>query len=126
MIGINTNQTPNIESIIWHHSQSSQPGRLQPEVEVWAAVLKRAALDLKGFIKLARTDASLWELPDFRSEAQGLIDFFLMPSYDVGGFGFICSILNTTPEALKENKVTKRIQELKRLMQAYDATATAH
>ncbi|MGN7614677.1 hypothetical protein ACQZV8_21620 [Magnetococcales bacterium HHB-1] len=126
MTETNIDQTINIQSTVWPQRQFFPQNIQQPEVDLWGAVLKRAVRDLQDFVRLVRADSSLWNIPDFKDEAQSLLDFFVNPSYEIGGFGFICAIFNTTPEALKKNKAMQAIQELEMSMRNHNPKIQMH
>ena len=67
---------------------------MEPERELWVAVLAQAVRDADSLVKRVQKKPELWGNPLFRSEVRHLKQFFRSQSLVVGSFGFICGLMN--------------------------------
>ena len=79
---------------------------IRSERELWIAVLKQATDDAEAMAIQVQANPNLWTDPLFREEAIDLRQYFQSQSMDLGGFGFICDLMDLDPE-----KAAKRIHE---------------
>lgn len=84
-------------------SVSTKVDKNKAEIDLWCAVLHRAIKDAKLLMIRLRKDPMLADNHEFRSETNHLHRFFLSKSMQVGGFGFICELLDiNTDRALQQ------------------------
>ncbi|MBF0182239.1 MAG: hypothetical protein HQM03_19660 [Magnetococcales bacterium] len=77
--------------------------RINPEVDLWVAVLILAIKDAARLARKGSKNPQLWDDPNFRAEAIHLKKYFHNKSMRVGGFGFICELLDINPEQALRN-----------------------
>ncbi|MGN7612740.1 hypothetical protein ACQZV8_11725 [Magnetococcales bacterium HHB-1] len=83
-----------------------------PELQLWIVVLRQAIRDVRLLAMKARRDPDLRENRIYQHEALELINYFHQPAYHIGGFGFICTILNTEPALMRQKIETPFLLEL--------------
>ena len=71
---------------------------INPERELWIAVLKQATDDAEGMAIQVQDNPNLWSDPLFREEAMDLRQYFQDQSMAPGGFAFICDLMDLDPE----------------------------
>ncbi len=71
---------------------------MEPERELWIAVLAQAVRDAEMLVKKVRKKPELWGNHLFRSEVRHLKQFFRSQSMEVGSFGFICGLMEVEPD----------------------------
>ncbi|MBF0186237.1 MAG: hypothetical protein HQM06_17855 [Magnetococcales bacterium] len=70
---------------------------MEPEKELWIAVLHQAVNDTERLLEKVRKKPALWNNHLFRSEVRHLKTYFRTQSMEPGGFGFICSLMAIDP-----------------------------
>ena len=79
---------------------------VNPERELWIAVLKQATDDAEAMAFQVQDNPNLWSDPLFREEAMDLRQYFQDQSTAPGGFVFICDLMDWDPV-----QAAKRIHE---------------
>jgi hypothetical protein len=70
---------------------------MEPEKELWIAVLHQAVNDTERLLEKVRKKPALWNNHLFRAEVRHLKTYFRTQSMEPGGFGFICSLMSVDP-----------------------------
>lgn len=91
---------------------SSQHVNIEPETELWIAVLARAVKDTEMLLDRVRKNPALWENHLFRSEVMDLKRYFRSRSMEPGGFGFICSLMELDPDQSAQQIHEKYLRHL--------------
>ena len=71
---------------------------MEPETNLWIAVLAQAVRDAKTLVKRVQEKPELWGNPLFRYEVRHLKQFFRSQSLAVGSFRFICDLMSVDPD----------------------------
>ena len=91
---------------------SNRSSFISPETSLWLAVLKEAIKDAQLLVNAARCHPELKANDTFRSEVKELESYFTNPSSSVGGFEFICSIIDADSKNLGKAIVKKYFRGL--------------
>jgi hypothetical protein len=78
-----------------------------PEQILWIAVLNQAIRDTRTLVRKIEKNPDLWADYLFRTNARNLTRYFKEQSMDLGGFGFICELIQIDSE-----QAFQRIDEL--------------
>jgi hypothetical protein len=78
-----------------------------PEMDLWIAVLNQAVKDTRILAEKVRQSPSVWASPLFRTDVHNLTQYFNRQSMELGGFGFICDLIN-----VDSKRALQRIDEL--------------
>ena len=71
---------------------------MEPEGNLWVAVLAQAVRDAETLVKKVQEKPELWGNHHFRSEVRHLKEYFRSRSTRPGGFGFICGLMDVDPD----------------------------
>lgn len=85
---------------------------LESEKQMWAAVLHQAVKDAKDLFKTAMRNPQATARTDFQHDVRSLQDYFLFPSMQPGGLGFICAWLDIDPEEFSNRVMAKYLNPL--------------
>ncbi|OSM07378.1 hypothetical protein [Magnetofaba australis] len=94
------------KEITLYQPQYSHTGEMDGALNLWAAVLGQAMKDARLLLKQAQRKPALWQEMPFRQEVNRLQRFFRERSMEVGGFGFLCDLLQ-----IDIDKAAQRIED---------------
>ena len=86
---------------------------MEPEFNLWIAVLNQAVRDIKMLIKKLNKDPQLWTNPLFRTEVLNLKRYFRSRSKAPGSFIFICDLMEVDADQAAKRIEEKYLQHLK-------------
>lgn len=87
------------------------------EKRLWLAVLEKAVDDARLLLRRVvqaefRGAPSLWKNPLFYQDVWNLKNWFRKESQEVGGFGFICDVLDMDPDSARHRVNTLYFEPL--------------
>ncbi|MBF0461748.1 MAG: hypothetical protein HQL87_10155 [Magnetococcales bacterium] len=85
---------------------------MEPERELWVAVLGQAVKDAETLVKKVQKKPELWGDHLFRSEVRHLKRYFRAQSLEIGGFGFICGLMEVEPVYAAQSIEEKYLRHL--------------
>ncbi|MBF0583743.1 MAG: hypothetical protein HQL80_05845 [Magnetococcales bacterium] len=85
---------------------------MEPEKELWIAVLAQAVRDTARLLKKVQKEPELWSNHLFRSDVRDLKRFFRDRSMAPGSFCFICSLMSLDPEQAAQRIEEKYLRHL--------------